>query len=41
MPELDLSVVLIALADHTERRVALLDSLLDETTGRGPSGATE
>ncbi|WP_433434974.1 serine hydrolase domain-containing protein [Nonomuraea sp. CA-141351] len=32
IPDLDLSVVLIAIADHTERRVDLLDSLLDEVT---------
>ncbi|MEV0143745.1 MULTISPECIES: serine hydrolase domain-containing protein [unclassified Nonomuraea] len=35
VPDLDLSVVLIAIADHTERRVGLLDSLLDEMTDRG------
>ncbi|MDX3108046.1 serine hydrolase domain-containing protein [Nonomuraea angiospora] len=35
VPELDLSMVLIAIADHTERRVDLLNSLLDEMTSRG------
>ncbi|GAA3219068.1 serine hydrolase domain-containing protein [Nonomuraea helvata] len=32
VPDLDLSVALIAIDDHTERRVPLLDSLLDEMT---------
>ncbi|MCA2226961.1 serine hydrolase domain-containing protein [Nonomuraea aurantiaca] len=33
VPDLDLSVALLAIDDHTERRVPLLDSLLDEVTG--------
>ncbi|MFG1708400.1 serine hydrolase domain-containing protein [Nonomuraea sp. M3C6] len=32
IPDLDLSIALIAINDHTERRVMLLDSLLDEVT---------
>lgn len=32
VPDLDLSVALIAINDHTERRVRLLNSLLDEVT---------
>ncbi|MFC5823567.1 serine hydrolase domain-containing protein [Nonomuraea insulae] len=34
VPGLDLSVALMAIDDHTERRVPLLDSLLDAVTGR-------
>jgi CubicO group peptidase (beta-lactamase class C family) len=37
--DLDLSMVLIAIADHTERRVDLLNSLLDEMTSRGLSNS--
>ncbi|MEV4110966.1 serine hydrolase domain-containing protein [Nonomuraea sp. NPDC049695] len=32
VPDLDLSVALIAINDHTERRIPLLNSLLDEVT---------
>lgn len=32
VPDMDLSVALIAINDHTERRVPLLNSLLDEVT---------
>ncbi len=39
VPDLDLSMVLIAIADHTERRVDLLNSLLDEMTSRGLSNS--
>ncbi|OUC97717.1 serine hydrolase domain-containing protein [Streptosporangium minutum] len=35
VPDLDLSVALIAINDHTERRVPLLNSLLDEITKLG------
>lgn len=35
IPDLDLSMVLIAVADDTERRVDLLNSLLDEVTKPG------
>ncbi|PZG01615.1 serine hydrolase domain-containing protein [Nonomuraea aridisoli] len=37
VPDLDLSMVLIAIADHTERRVDLLNGLLDEVTRGGLS----
>ena len=33
VPDLDMSVALLAINDHTERRVPLLDALLDEVTG--------
>jgi hypothetical protein len=32
-------MVLIAIADHTERRVDLLNTLLDEMTSRGLSNS--
>ncbi|MBN6055333.1 beta-lactamase family protein, partial [Nonomuraea sp. RK-328] len=38
LPDLDLSVALVALDDHTERRVPLLDSLLDEATEARDAG---
>ncbi|MER6579126.1 serine hydrolase domain-containing protein [Nonomuraea sp. NPDC001023] len=41
VPDLDLSMVLIAIADHTEHRVALLNSLLDEMTSRGLSNSMD
>ncbi|MFC4117733.1 serine hydrolase [Nonomuraea zeae] len=34
IPGLGLSLVVVAIADHTERRVDLAGSLLDEVTGR-------
>ncbi|WP_157383024.1 serine hydrolase domain-containing protein [Nonomuraea coxensis] len=41
VPDLDLSMVLIAIADYTERRVDLLNSLLDEMTSRGLSNSMD
>jgi CubicO group peptidase (beta-lactamase class C family) len=41
IPDLDLSMVVTALADHTERRVDLLNSLLEEVTKTDPLPVTD